>query len=209
MERMFVPLHDGSRVLIRPIAAEDAPLLRRFHARLSPESVRDRFLSAKPRLSISDTQYLTRVDQHDHVALVAVDPARPESLLGVARWVRDPRAPETAEAAFVVADHLHGLGLGSVLAIALADRAVEEGVFSLNGSMLAGNGSSEALFRRMGGEITVARAGITNEVTTTLPRQTGRLPRLASSRRLRPGRRTPVTTSASQRHRPAAPRLVA
>jgi acetyltransferase len=189
---MFVPLHDGSRVLVRPIAAEDAPLLRRAHRLLSPATVRDRFLSAKPRLNGSDTRYLTRVDQHDHVAIIAVDPARPERLLGVARWVRDPSRPDAAEAAFVVADHVQGLGLGSALAIALADRAVEEGVTSLNGSMLAGNGASEALFRRMGGEVTVARAGITNEVTTTLPRQTGRLQRLASSRRMRPGRRGPV-----------------
>ncbi len=196
---MLVPLHDGSRVLIRPIVPEDGPALRRFHAALSPESVRDRFLSAKPRLSASDTRYLTRVDQRDHVALVAVDPARPERLLGVARWVRDPAAPTTAEAAFVVADELHGLGLGSIFAIALADRAVEEGVDALNGSMLAGNGASEALFRRMGGEVRVYRAGITNEVVTTLPRQTGRLPRLASSRRMRPGRRTPVAPTATPR----------
>lgn len=194
MERMFVPLHDGSRVLLRPIAADDAPLLRRFHQGLSPESVRDRFLSAKPRLSSGDLRYLTEVDGHRHVAVVAADPARPERLLGVARWVRDPARPAAAEAAFVVADHLHGVGLGSALAIALADRAVEEGVEELAGSMLAGNEASEALFRRMGGEISVRREGITNEVTTTLPRQAGRLRRLAAGRRLRPGRRSPVAT---------------
>jgi GNAT superfamily N-acetyltransferase len=203
MERVFVPLHDGSRVLIRPIAAEDAPLLRRFHHLLSADTVRDRFLSAKPRLSTSDTRYLTEVDQHDHVALVAVDAARPERLLGVARWVRDPAHPTQAEAAFVVQDRVQGLGVGSALAIALADRAVEEGVLELMGSMLAGNLASEGLFRRMGGELTVARAGITNEVTTTLPPQTGRLRRLAGNRRMRPGRRTPV----ARRARPA--RLVA
>ncbi|MEV4422001.1 GNAT family N-acetyltransferase [Patulibacter sp. NPDC049589] len=189
---MFVPLHDGSRVLVRPIAAEDAPLLRRFHQRLSPETVRDRFLSAKPRLSSSDVRYLTDVDQHGHVALVAVDPERPERLLAVARWVRDPAHPEAAEAAFVVADHLQGLGLGSALAIALADRAVEEGVTSLSGSMLAGNVASEGLFRRMGGEVEVLRDGVTNEVLTSLPAHTGRLALLAHNRRMRPGRRTPV-----------------
>jgi acetyltransferase len=205
MEDVFLPLHDGSRVVIRPIAAEDAPLLRRFHLLLSADTVRDRFLSAKPRLSTSDTRYLTQVDQHDHVALVAFDPARPERLLGVARWVRNPARPTRAEAAFVVADAMQGRGLGSALAIALADRAVEEGVTELMGSMLAGNVASEGLFRRMGGELSIARAGITNEVTTTLPQQTGRLGRLASSRRMRPGTRTP----AAARARSAARRLVA
>lgn len=189
---MFVPLHDGSRVLIRPITAGDSAPLRRFHARLSPQSVRDRFLSSKPRLSSGDVRYLTDVDQQDHVALVAVDPERPERLLGVARWVRDPARPDAAEAAFVVADELHGVGLGSAFAIALADRAVEGGVHELSGSMLAGNAASEGLFRRMGGAVHVVRCGTTNEVVTTVPAQADRLRRLASSRRMRPGRRTPV-----------------
>jgi GNAT superfamily N-acetyltransferase len=203
MEHMFVPLHDGSRVLVRPIAVEDAPLLRRFHGSLSPQSIRDRFLSAKPRLSTSDVRYLTDVDQRTHVALVAVDPARPERLLGVARWVRTPGSGDSAEAAFVVADHLHGAGLGSALAIALADRAVDEGVRFLNGSMLAGNEASESLFRRMGGDVRVSRDGIVNEVVTTLPPRSGRLPLLAYSRRMRPGRRTPVPA------RRAGPRMAA
>lgn len=202
---MFVPLHDRSRVLIRPIAPEDASSLRRFHRDLSPATVRDRFLSAKPRLSTNDLKYLTRVDHRDHVALVALDPRRPERLLGVARWVRDPARPGCAEAAFVVADALQGAGLGSAFAIALADRAVEEGVGSLNGSMLAGNLSSEALFRRMGGEVTVQRMGTTNEVTTTLPARAGRLELLAHNRRLRPGRRTPVVRAAAGRPRCGAP----
>ncbi|MDO9410389.1 GNAT family N-acetyltransferase [Patulibacter sp.] len=186
---MFVPLHDGSEVLIRAIGPQDAALLRRAHQLLSPETVRDRFLGAKPRLSSTDVRYLTDVDQHAHVALVAVDRTRPERILGVARWVRDPARPSTAEAAFVVTDDYQGTGIGSALAIGLADRAVEEGVASLSGSMLAGNRASEALFRRMGGELTVRRDGITNEVTTTLPAESGRLERLAASRRMRPGRR--------------------
>lgn len=205
---MFVPLHDGSRVLIRPIAAGDAASLRRFHSQLSMRTIRDRFLSAKPRLSTGDVRYLTAVDQHDHVALVAVDPKRPERLLGVARWVRDPARPDAAEAAFVVADELHGSGLGSALVIALADRAVESGVRELSGSMLAGNAASEGLFRRVGGDVRVIRAGTTNEVVTTVPGQTGRLHRLAASRRMRPGRRTPVAMPADGR-RPSGDRVAA
>lgn len=196
---MFVPLHDGSRAMLRPIAPGDAAALRRFHARLSPQTVRDRFLSAKPRLSASDVRYLTDVDQRDHVAVVAVDPLRPERLLGVARWVRGRARPNAAEAAFVVADELQGSGLGSALIIALADRAAELGVVELSGSMLAGNAASEGLFRRVGGHIHVIHCGTTNEVVTTVPAQTGRLQRLAASRRMRPGRRTPVAGPAPAR----------
>lgn len=187
---MLVPLHDGSEVLIRPIAPEDGPLMRRAHRTLSEDTLRNRFLAPKPSLSRGDLGYLTRVDFVDHVAVVAVDPRRPEVLLGIARWVRDPQHPSRAEAAFVVADRAQGTGLGSALAITLADLAVERGVTELTGSMLADNLLSEGLFRRMGGAVSVSRMGLTNEVLTTLPPATGRLERLASSRRMRPGRRT-------------------
>jgi GNAT superfamily N-acetyltransferase len=189
---VLVPLHDGTTVIVRSIAPEDAPLLRRFHATLSEDTVRNRFLSAKPQLSRSDTRYLCNVDGQDHVAVVALDPQRPEVILGVARWVRYPDEPARAEAAFVVADRAQGTGLGSALAITLADLAVERGVEELTGSMLSGNLQSEGLFRRMGGDITVRRQGITNDVTTTLPPHTGRVERLVHRRRMRPGRRTTV-----------------
>jgi GNAT superfamily N-acetyltransferase len=195
---VLVPLHDGSTAILRPIAPADASLLRRFHSLLSEDTIRNRFLSAKPQLSRGDTRYLCDVDGRDHVAVVAVDPERPEVILGVARWVRYPDRPERAEAAFVVSDRAQGTGLGSALAIALADLAVERGVEELTGSMLSGNLQSEGLFRRMGGEITVSRMGITNDVTTTLPQQAGRLERLVSSRRMRPGRRTSLARAASR-----------
>ncbi|WP_320669133.1 GNAT family N-acetyltransferase [Patulibacter defluvii] len=187
---MLLPLHDGTTVLLRRIVPEDGPLLRRAHRMLSEETVRNRFLSAKPALTSRDVRYLTDVDFVDHVAVVAVDPQRPEAILGVARWIRDPADRSQAEAAFVVADALQGQGLGSALAIALADLAVERGIDALRGSMLAGNRGSEALFRTIGaGELTVARMGITNEVVAPLPAHDDRLERLASRRRLAARRR--------------------
>ncbi len=188
---VFVPLHDGSTALIRPIAPEDAAALRRFHWTLSEDTIRNRFMSAKPNLTSGDTRYLCRVDGVDHVAVVAVDPQRPEAILGVARWVRYPDAPHRAEAAFVVTDRMQGTGVGSALAIALADLALERGITELTGSMLADNLGSENLFRRMaGGDVAVKRMGITNDVTAVLPQRPGRLAAMAARRRMRPGVRT-------------------
>lgn len=187
---MLVPLHDGSSVLVREIAPTDAPLLRRAHRLMSSETIRNRYFMPKPTLSRGDLQYLTDVDFVDHVAVVAIDPQRPEAILGVARWIRDPERPDRAEAAFVVVDRAQGTGVGSALAIALADLAIQRGVTTLTGSMLADNRQSEGMFRRMGGELSVRRDGITNEVTTTLPEAHDRLRRLAHNRRMRPGRRT-------------------
>lgn len=187
---MLVPLHDGSSVLIRGIVPADAPLLRRAHRMMSSETIRNRYFMPKPTLTPSDLQYLTDVDFVDHVAVVAIDPQRPEAILGVARWIRDPQRPDHAEAAFVVVDRAQGTGVGSALAIALADLAVARGVTHLTGSMLAENRQSEGMFRRMGGEITIHRDGMINEVVTSLPLAEDRLRRLAHNRRMRPGRRT-------------------
>ncbi len=206
MGYVLVPLHDGSSVLIRPIAPADAPLLRRAHRMMSSETIRNRYFMPKPTLSRSDLRYLTEVDFTDHVAVVAVDPRRPEAILGVARWIRDPTRPDRAEAAFVVVDRAQGSGVGSALAIALTDLAVVRGVTTLTGSMLSDNRQSEGMFRRMGGELTVRRQGITNEVVTTLPRAEDRLRRLAHNRRMRPGRRS---DRGPRRPAPAAPRAVA
>lgn len=187
---MLVPLHDGSTVLIRGIVPADAPLLRRAHRLMSSETIRNRYFMPKPTLSPGDLKYLTDVDFVDHVAVVAIDPKRPEAILGVARWIRDPARPDQAEAAFVVVDRAQGTGVGSALAIALADLAIARGVRTLTGSMLADNRQSEGMFRRMGGEIEIRRQGTTNDVTTTLPPAEDRLRRLAHNRRMRPGRRT-------------------
>lgn len=187
---MLIPLHDGSSVVVRRIAPEDAPLLRRSHGLMSEETVRNRYFMPKPTLSRQDLRYLTDVDFEDHVAVVAVDAKRPEAVLGIARWIRDPKNPTQAEAAFVVVDRAQGSGVGSALAIALADLAVERDVDELTGSMLSGNDRSEGMFRRMGGDMTVRRRGVTNDVVTTLPRSQDRLGRLAGNRRMRPGRRS-------------------
>ncbi|MCK9250534.1 MAG: GNAT family N-acetyltransferase [Solirubrobacteraceae bacterium] len=188
---MLIPLHDGRRVLLRDIEPEDAPLLVRAHSITSDEALQARFLSAKPRLSSGEVHYLTHVDRLDHVALVAVEVDRPEAIVAVGRWIRDRGRPDAAEAAFIVADDYQGVGLGSALAIALADRAVARGVRVLQGSMYTDNRGSVALFARMGGELTVVNEGITNEVRTTLPSATDRLERLVVRRRLRPGHDRP------------------
>ena len=57
-------------------------------ARLSRESIRRRFLAAKPSLSAAELRYLTEVDGSHHIALVAVLDADPDRIVAVARCVR-------------------------------------------------------------------------------------------------------------------------
>ena len=137
---MLVHLRDGTPVLIRPIRADDKRFLSQGLRNMSELSVQRRFLAPKSRFSQSELRYLTEVDGHNHVALVAESPTQPaRRLIGVARFVRLPEDPGVAEAAIVVADDWHGRGVGSKLAGALAARARGGGIRRVTATMAADN----------------------------------------------------------------------
>src|SRR5215210_6981539 len=133
--------------MIRPIRPDDKDRLALALSRLSQETIRRRFLAAKPRLSTSELRYLTEVDGDRHIALVAVLAADPEAIVGVARCVRLPADAETAEMAIVVGDTFQRQGLGRALALALADAARAAGVRRFARTMLAENRAAQRLMR--------------------------------------------------------------
>ena len=137
-------LRDGTRILIRPVRADDREALRESFERLSPESRYRRFLAPMAHLSESQLTYLTQVDHHDHEALVALSEDDGEGL-GIARFVR-LADPDAAEVAVAVADTLQGRGLGTVLLAHLLARARQEGIERFTATVLADNrGSLEVL----------------------------------------------------------------
>ena len=142
---MLRRLSDGTRVRIRPVEPEDAPRLETALARLSAESIRRRFLAAKPALSSAELRYLTEVDGSEHIALVAVLDEDPEQIAAVARCIRTEPGGRTAEFAIVVGDDLHGRGLGTVLATALAERACGAGIRRFSATALLDNVAVERL----------------------------------------------------------------
>jgi RimJ/RimL family protein N-acetyltransferase len=139
-------LPDGTRILLRPIEAGDKARISAALARLSQETIRRRFLAAKPSFSTSELRYLTEVDGRNHLALVAVLADDPEALVGVARCVRLPDSPDTAEFAIVVADAYQGRRLGTLLARELAGAARAVGIRRFAATMLSDN---EAVRRLM------------------------------------------------------------
>ena len=143
---MLHRLPDDTRVYVRPIRASDKLALQRGLVALSDESTRSRFLAPKDHFSRAELAYLTEVDGHDHVALVAFEATDPSRLVAAARFVRDPEHPETAEAAVTVADHLQGRGLGRLMGDRLADAAREHGVRSFTASLLSENDAALRLF---------------------------------------------------------------
>jgi protein lysine acetyltransferase len=146
---MLARLQDGLRVVIREIRPSDRALLEHSRDRFSDESMRRRFLAPKPRLTGTELRYLTEVDGQDHYAIVAVPLDDLGAIVGVARFVRFPEDPGTAEAAIIVADELQGRGLGKRMAQELADAGRDRGIRRFTASMLTDNKPALALMQTL------------------------------------------------------------
>jgi GNAT superfamily N-acetyltransferase len=140
------PLVDGTIVRIRPIHPDDAPDLADFHDHLSAETVRFRFFVAHPHLRAAEIERFTRVDYWDRLALIASVEGR---LAAVARYDRLP-GTDRAEVAFVVADELQGLGLGTLLLEHLSAAARRRGVASFVAETLWDNRPMQEVFVQAG-----------------------------------------------------------
>ena len=164
-----VELRDGSRVRLRPGRSTDRDLLISGFQRLSPESRYRRFLTATPELTPDMVRYLTDIDHHGHEAIIAIDETGEG--LGVARYVRDPARPDSAEVAVTVIDDWQGRGLGTLLLETLSARARLEGIRSFTALMLATNETMMDLLRHVEPDLQVTgREPGTVEIEMPIPK---------------------------------------
>jgi acetyltransferase len=145
-------LKDGRIVIVRPVMPRDAKAEGEFVTALSPLSRRLRFHGAVARLPASMLRAMTRIDQHQHVALVAqaLDDSQRPHIVADARYVVDSGQPQSAEFAIAVADDWQGAGLGRLLMQRLARHARSQGLQQLHGSVLRDNHTMLALMQRLG-----------------------------------------------------------
>ena len=139
-------LFDGTPALLRPIRPVDAEALLRFHALLSPTTVRRRFFGYHPVLTADEVERFTNVDGIDRVALVV---GTTWDLIAIGRFERIGSAPE-AEVALVVADAYQHHGLGSLLFERLAEQARDVGIGTFTAATLAENEAMLAVCRDSG-----------------------------------------------------------
>ena len=145
-----VRLRDGSLVVVRPVHPTDVPLLVDGFARLSPQSRRQRFLTAKTELTPDELRRLTELDHHDREALGAVD-VRTGQGVGIARYVRPADEPQTAEVAVTVVDEWHRRGVATALLHRLALRARDAGIFAFTALVSVDNDAMTGLLRTVAG----------------------------------------------------------
>ncbi len=145
----IVTLADGTRVPVRPIYPSDAAPLQAFHRRLSEQSIYLRFFAMLPALVDERARYFADVDGVDRVALVALDPAAPDTIIAVVRYDRLP-GTDQAEYAAVVTDRWQGRGIGAALSRQLIEIARHRGICQFVAIVLPENARMLHLFRDLG-----------------------------------------------------------
>lgn len=148
-ESEVVVTRAGRRVRLRPITGEDRARLATGYRQLSDRTAYRRFFTVFPELSAAQLRFLTEIDHHGHEAIGAEDVERGGGV-GVARYVGSPAQPTSAEVAVTVVDDWQGLGVGSALLDALAQRARVERITEFTAEVLTENTAIPALLAHVG-----------------------------------------------------------
>jgi acetyltransferase len=148
-------LKDGTPVTVRPIRAEDEPLMVDFHHSLSTGSVYSRyfeFLHLEQRIAHERLARICFIDYDREIALVAED-RDPQNgkrrILGVGRLIKDPNG-DSGEFALLIGDPWQGQGLGTLLMGLVVGVARTEGLKVLTGDILGDNAGMKEIARKAG-----------------------------------------------------------
>jgi len=139
-------LRDGTEVHLRPLRAEDEPLLEDLAAHMTPADLRLRFFAAVRGLSHALAWKLSHIDYDRAMALVAL---KDGVALGVARFHAEPDRGR-AEYAIAVRSDWKGRGLGYLLMTRLIAVAREWGIGELVGQVLSENHRMLVMCRELG-----------------------------------------------------------
>jgi acetyltransferase len=148
-------MKDGNQVTIRPIRAEDEPLMVKFHETLSDRSVYLRYfcsLSLSRRVAHERLLRICFGDYDREMVLVAerTDPGTGERrILGVGRMNKLHSGNE-AEVAVLVSDKYQGLGLGNELLRRVVEVARDEKLSRVSAEMLTDNVAMQIIMKHLG-----------------------------------------------------------
>lgn len=144
-----VTLDSGVDVNLRALCPGDRVQLASGLRALSPSSRYHRFFTEKPQFTARELDYLTQLDGINHYAIAAGNPEPPFEGWAVARFVRLPDEPDTAESAITVIDAAQGRGLGRLLMSRLIQAATERGIKRLRNEFLSENVAFRRLMERL------------------------------------------------------------
>ena len=145
----------GQQVMIRPIRAEDEPLMVKFHEGLSDHSIYLRYFQHVKLSARTAHERLARVcflDYDREIGLLAEchDPSRKETRIVGIGTLQKMFPKSEGEVAVMVSDDYHGQGLGKELIARLVSFARDEQLQVVSATTMLENVGMCAVFKRLG-----------------------------------------------------------
>jgi RimJ/RimL family protein N-acetyltransferase len=150
MLEQHVTLHDGEKVLFRPLKPEDASLYPDFLSEVTTKDLRLRFFLSMREVRPDLIDKLVHYDPEHAMAFVGIAEANGR-LLGVVRLHNDPDGT-SAEFAILVRSHLKGHGLGWLMMKHMIAYAQEKNLRTVHGQVLAENATMLQMCSELGFE---------------------------------------------------------
>jgi RimJ/RimL family protein N-acetyltransferase len=151
-------LRSGLRIGLRLTRPSDAPRVRSFLERLSPDTRVKRFFMAMPEIEERTVNHFTFYNPRERVVVAATAPlAGVEEVIGIA----DIALVDTgvAELGIVVDDEHQGEGVGGALIEAVASLAAAHGATHLRAELLEHNRAMIRLLERLGRTVQTMEEG--------------------------------------------------
>lgn len=143
----------GLSILLRPVRANDEPLLKDFFYSLSDASLYRRFVSIRKDMPHRRLQEFVVIDYSREMVILALVKGKGiEKVVGVGQYAMDELS-RVAETAFVVRDEYQNRGVGAELLSYLTCLAKRQGLFGFTAEVLMENKPMLCLFEKMGFEM--------------------------------------------------------
>lgn len=142
-------LNNGTEVIVRTIDACDKECISNEFNHLSNHSRYMRFCAPINKLSDTQLDYLTDVDNKNHVLIAITKTVDGVQLgLGLGRYIKLLPNKEIAEFAITVADKYQNQGVGSLLIELLIQHAKNNDISILRGYVLDSNKPMQRLLKK-------------------------------------------------------------
>jgi len=144
---------EGLRFRVRPVRADDEPLLAAFFARVSPDDLRHRFLTGLSRVDHDRLAMMTRVDYSRTISFLAFDETRAD-VIATAMLATDPDRIR-AEVALTTRSDMKGKGVSWALFEHVLRYAQAEGIETVEAIERTDHAAALRMEREMGFVATV------------------------------------------------------
>lgn len=144
----------GLTVNVRPIEPEDAPYMVDIFEHMGAESRYNRFLQTADHVDIDriwlEAEKIADVSQNGHFGYLAFVnlPEQPQAPVAGARYIKI--SSTQAEIAVSVRDDMQNMGIGTHLLSMLVQRALDDGIEQLVGTIENNNTGMWAMLRKLG-----------------------------------------------------------